>query len=362
MKKICFSFFLLSITYLATNAQVSFQFQPEVYGRNVDGLSRFKLLNLSSQKISGSVVIRIKEITNNQNIVDVIMPVTEFASGVNTVPEGIFRKSSFNFYTNKWAQIVNQTRSFLPGNYSFCFQFISSKTNDSYEDCFDLAVEPLLPLTLQSPSDRDTICNKRPFLSWQPPMPYHASMRFRLLLTEKKGAAVESVLKNAPLLLLDNISQSNINYPSSHPELKEGHTYVWQVVAYQYGVLISTSEVWEFTVQCKETEKPAPKDSYRELKSMVSGNYYIANRFLRFAFLNQYDLKKLNYTIVAIDKAGEPVKHLPEVALQQGQNKIDIDLTELNLEVGKQYLLRVFPFNESMVEIKFVYEDKDDLF
>jgi len=185
-------------------------------------------------------------------------------------------------------------------------------------------------------------------------------MRFRLLLTEKKeGEAIENLLVNAPLLLLDNITTTSINYPSSHPDLKEGKTYVWQVIAYQNSVVMSRSEMWEFTVQCTEPGKQAPNDSYRELKQLVNGNYYIANRALKFTFHNNYNIKRLSYAIYDLGKGMKKLKDCPEVSLTTGLNKIDIDLTELELEPGKHYLLKVYPFNEPDVQVRFEYQDKD---
>jgi len=336
---------------------------PEVNARTVDGLSAFQVQNLSASRYEGKVSISVREISLNRPVVTILTPVMSFATGNSSFPVVAFRNSSFSFASNTLGSLVNQTRNFPPGEYSFCFRFIPSDkmSTDDFEDCYETVVQPLLPISLLSPSDQDTICQKRPLLSWQPPMPYHSSMRFRLLLTEKRPGetASESILKNAPLLLLDQIAGVAVNYPSNYPELREGKTYCWQVAAYQQGLIISTSEVWQFTVQCKEPDAPASNDSYRDLKVLTGGNYYIVNRILKFAFFNSYNVTKLSYAIYDMSDDRKPVKGLPEVGLVNGLNKVDIDLSDLDLTPGKQYLLKVSPFNESAVEIKFVYQDKD---
>lgn len=345
----------------AVSAQLTFYFVPDIYARNIDGLGNFQVQNLQAGNMQGRISIMVQETVTKAQVVTITTPVHTFSQGMSTFPRALFGNSVFSFGNHALAKIVNQTRTFPPGEYNICFRFVPADKllNDEYESCFETTVQPLLPLSLILPADQDTICLKRPVLSWQPPMPYHPSMRFRLLLTEKNGKdAAESILKNVPLLLLDNISGTTLNYPSNYPELKEGKTYCWQVAAYQQGTIISTSEVWEFTVQCREPEKPAPADSYRELKSLVNGNYYIANRFLKFSFLNNYNITALNYSIHSLEKGGEKIKNTPVVKIRQGLNKIDIDLTELDLEPGKQYLLKVVPFNESPVEIRFTYKDE----
>lgn len=342
---------------------MKFHFVPDVNGRTVDGLSAFVVQNLSNARYDGQVAITVRETSLNIPVLSITTPVSGFTPGTSAFPVTLFRNSVFNFAGNTFGTLVNQTRNFPPGEYSFCFRFIPSDkmSNDDFEDCFDAIIQPLVPISLQMPAEFDTICQKRPLLSWQPPMPYNSSMRFRLVLTEKRDGetASESILKHAPLLLLDQISGVAVNYPASYPELKEGKTYCWQVAAYQLGLIISTSEVWEFTVQCKESPIPESKDSYRDLKVLSAGNYYIANRFLKFAFTNNYNLSKLTYAIYDLSEGRKALKDLPEIKLISGVNRVDIDLTDLELISGRQYLLRVSPLGENPVEVKFVYQDKD---
>ncbi|THU40042.1 hypothetical protein FAM09_09150 [Niastella caeni] len=344
-----------------TYAQFVFFFQPEIYGRTVDGLGSFQVQNLTGAALRGQVVITVQETVSKTPVVTITTPVTNIQPGTVSFPRNVFSGSLFKFSSNAYANITNQTKKIPPGQYAFCYQFINAdKGSDDYENCFDAEIQPLVPLALIYPADGDKICQKRPVLSWQPPIPFSSSMRFRLLLTEKReGEGVENLLVNAPLLLLDNITTTSINYPSGHPDLKEGKTYVWQVIAYQSNVVMSRSEIWEFTVQCTEPGKQMPTDSYRELKLLVNGNYYIANRALKFSFRNNYSIKRLSYAIYDIGKGMKKLKDCPEVLLTQGLNKVDIDLTEMELEPGKQYLLKVHPFNEPNIEVRFIYQDKD---
>jgi hypothetical protein len=362
MKRITYLVSLLFLFTGSISAQVNFTFLPELYGRHVDGLGTFQVQNMGSEKISGRVFITVTENTSGAAVVTVVTPLFILQPGVTSFSKPLYSNSSFRFASTAYGAIAAQTRGIPPGDYTFCFLFMPQDKSRfaEHETCFDGDIQPLVPLTLLNPAHLDTICNKRPVLSWQPPMPTSAAMRFRLLLTEKKyGNPAEDLLVKAPLLLLDNISSPVINYPSVNPELKEGGTYYWQVVAYEKGVIISKSEIWEFTVQCREKVKPAPNESYRELKLLVNGNYYIANRTLRFAFRNNYNVQKLNYSIVDYADGGKRIKHVPEVKLQFGLNKIDIDLTDLDLEPGHHYVLKVYPFNELPVEIRFIYKDND---
>ncbi|HEX3933439.1 MAG TPA: hypothetical protein VHW43_02090, partial [Puia sp.] len=220
--------------------------------------------------------------------------------------------------------------------------------------------EPLVPIDLIYPEDKDKICQKRPPLSWKPPVPFPAGMRFRLELAQKKrGSSVESLLMNAPLVLMDNIPTTSVTYPSYAPDLTEDSTYCWQVIAYQDGVILSKSEIWEFTVQCHDPAAPMSTDSYRELKSLVNGNYYYAMSYLKFSYQNLYNYKKLQYEIYETEKGSTQIKNLPDIPLVPGLNKIDIDLDDLDLEEGKHYMLKVYPFNEPPVIVRFEYHENN---
>lgn len=349
--------FVCQISY----GQFMVYFQPEVYGRTIDGLGSFQVQNLTGAALRGQINITVQETVSKSSVVTITTPVTNIQPGTANFPRNVFAGSLFKFSSNAYASITNQTKNFPPGQYVFCYQFVNAdKQSDDYENCFDAEIQPLVPMTLIYPADGDKICQKRPLLTWQPPIPFNSSMRFRLLLTEKKeGESVENLLVNAPLLLLDNITTTSINYPSGHPDLKEGKTYCWQVIAYQNNVVMSRSEIWEFTVQCSEPGKQLPTDSYRELKLLVNGNYYIANRALKFSFRNNYNIKRLSYAMYDIGNGMKKLKDCPEVTLTPGLNKVDIDLTELELEPGKHYLLKVYPFNEPDIEVRFIYQDKD---
>ena len=359
MKKIFLITALFLVSLNQAFSQINFIFLAEVYGRSIDGLGNFQLQNFGESK-KGQLFITVRENISRTQVVTIVSPVFTVASGNSAFPVSAYVGSAFNFSSAPLAAIVSQTRNFPPGEYTFCFRFVPTDKSEDSENCFDAAIQPLVPISLINPADQDKICQKRPPLSWQPPVPFPPAMRFRLQLTEKKqGASVENLLMNAPLILLDNIPSTTVNYPSFAPDLKEGSTYCWQVVAYQNGVILSRSEIWEFTVQCSDPVKPGLNDSYRELKYLVNGNYYYATRFLKFSYQNNYNIKKLTYEIYETENGAAKIKNLPDIPLNRGLNKIDIDLTGLDLQDGKHYILKVSPFNEPDVIVRFVYSEND---
>lgn len=350
---------ILLLGVIRSQAQVNILFVPEVYGRSIDGLGMFQVQNLTGQALKGQVMINVRENISKTQVVVITTPVTTIGTGNSAFPVNAFAGSRFNFSASSLAGIVSQTRNFPPGEYTYCYTFIPSDKSGDYDYCFDASIQPLVPISLINPADGDKICQKRPSLSWQPPVPYPPTMRFRLELVEKKPgtASVEDLLMNAPLVFLDNIPTATVSYPSFAPDLTEGSTYCWQVIAYQDGVVLSTSEIWDFTVQCNDPVQPGINDSYRELKLLMNGNYYIATQSLKFSFQNGYNVKKLDYEIYSTDDGYKKIGNTPDVMLNPGLNKIDIDLSDLDLQDGRHYILKVYPFNEQEVNVRFIYKE-----
>jgi hypothetical protein len=338
-------------------AQINIIFQAEVYGRTVDGLGNFQLQNFTGQQQKGKMIISVKENISKTQVMTIVSPLFTLGTGTTTFPVTVYAGCRFNFTNAPIAAIVSQTRNFPPGEYTFCYEFATASNDADAEQCFDADIQPLVPISLIYPADEDKICQKRPSLTWQPPVPFPGAMRFRLQLVQKKqNTAIESLLMTAPLILLDNIPSTTVSYPSFAPDLQEDSTYCWQVIGFQNGVILTQSEIWEFTVQCSDSVQPASNDSYRELKSLVNGNYYYATGTLKFSYQNKYNLKALAYEIYETEGNSAKIKNLPAIPLTLGLNKVDIDLSDLNLEEGKHYMLKVYPFNEPPVTVRFVYE------
>jgi hypothetical protein len=359
MKKL-FLFIAIFYFFQPAYTQITFHFAADLYGSNVDGLGMFQIQNTGVETLRGHISISVTESSGNTNVLIVTTPSLIISPGLINFSKSTFHSSAINFYANSWGALANQTRKFPPGEYSFCFRFIpDDKSLIESENCVEATILPVGPLNLIIPSDEDTICLKRPQFMWQPPVPFTASMKFRFLLTEKKQSTpAESILMDNPLIALDNLSSTSLNYPAVYPDLKEGKTYCWQVYAYEQSIMISKSDIWEFTVQCKENIPAMPIDSYRELKQLVNGNYYIAYNYFRFSFLNSYNISLLKYEIIDVS-TNRKIKNLPDIKIQTGFNKIDIDLSDDELKSGQHYILKVYPFNEQPVEVRFIYVENN---
>jgi len=342
--------------------QVNLQFIPELYGRSLDGLLSCRIVNPSGRK-TASLVLTVSE-RRNGTVVVIKTGQFTLAPGTNFLPAAAVRSASIQYNNNPIAVIIRHDHNFPQGDYEYCFtlNFPGSALDAPSEQCFDYGLVPFAEMHLIEPYNRDTLCDKRPMLSWQPLIPTLASSSYQLVLSEIKPGqnAIEALNYNLPILNQSHLISPVLPYPAIANQLEEGKSYAWQVTAYQDQTILNRSEVWEFRVQCQEKKKETilADDGYRDIEDLLKGNYYVAVELLKFTVLNPYKPGNFKYTIESLNNPGKKIKNLPQVRLSTGQNKIRIDLANTDAFTdGNTYLLTVWLPDGTSKNLRFIYKD-----
>jgi hypothetical protein len=357
-KSIIIILFLCSC--LTMRAQMSFQFIPELQGRNLDGLLQVKIMNPGNQA-SARLTIRVTA-KGQGEVVKIIVPGVLLNTGVNSITPGSVGKAAISFSSLKLSTIVKQSNLFPEAEYEYCYLLEDEKVAGIIgEECFDYNLEPLSPLSLIEPFNTQRICERKPMLSWQPIFPAIAGLQYQLTLAEvkTKQAAVEALYYNIPLINVRNIPGSYLPYPASARDLDTGKTYVWQVTAYKGEVIISRSEVWTFKVGCDEQIPLDPPAGFRDIEDLVMGNYYIAEGRVLFSIDNPYTEMKLDYSFECLTEPETKFRKLPEINLIRGRNNVIIPLEETRaFKDGNIYLLKVRMPNGTYRSLRFTFKNK----
>ena len=355
---------LLMLLGNETFCQVSFQFFPEIYGRNVDGLFNCRIINGTGVR-TATLNIAVTE-RRNGTIVMIRTQPFRLLQGSNIIPVMAARNASVQYPNSTIAVIVNHDHSFPVGDYEYCFSlnFNDNKNDAIAEQCFDYQLVPFAELNLVEPYNKDTVCDKRPMLTWQPLLPGVEGSSYQLVLSEVKSDqnAVEALNYNLPIINQSHIFSTVLPYPAIDMELEEGKTYAWQVTAYKNQTILNRSEIWVFKEHCKDAKKKEnilPDDGYRDINDLIKGNYYIANAYIKFALINPYREKPLKYQIVSLNNPSKKIKGLPKVTLIKGKNKVKIDLFNTDsFTDGDSYLLQLQLPDGTGKELRFTYRDQ----
>jgi hypothetical protein len=347
-------------------AQVTVNFNTALYGRSLDGLSFCQIINPATAPVYAKTKITITEVRVGL-VATVQVPYIQLKPGMNLLNSRTYSQSSFLFSNSPFGKHLSSTGKLSEGDYEFCFEVTTGdpKTQAVYdvtENCFQSLIEPLTPLLLIDPIEGEKSCNTRPNFTWQPPFPVQRNTQFRIIVCEKAGSqtAIEAITYNEPVLNISGLHINTIFYPAKTPDLKKDHSYVWQVTAYQDKTLLTKSEIWQFEIKCDDEKRNTNSDSYRELKESEDGNFYLADKILRISLYNPYNPGSLNYSITSLSDPEKKIKKLPELKLNTGLNKYEIDLSEnSSFKNGQEYEIKVGLENNRTLRLRFIYQNAE---
>ncbi|RFZ92849.1 DUF928 domain-containing protein [Mucilaginibacter conchicola] len=355
-------FTFLSLCFcLSVSAQVTVNFIPELNGRNVQGLLGFQLINPN-----GPVRVRATIIVSERvagTVIRIRTPEFTAAPGNNTIPEAAVTGASVEFSADKTGNMIARTRMLPQGDYDYCYNIRSVNSDMPAEDqCFAYTLEPFADMNLIEPYNRDTICDKRPVMTWQPLLPAVPGASYQLVLSEvKKGQSpTEALNYNLPVLNQRDLFAPVLPYPAIAPELVTGKKYAWQVTAYKEQTILSRSEVWSFVMNCRDSVKKAPDsgESYRDVEDLARGNLYVARGVLRFGIGNPYGEQPMKFRVHPADDPSGNIKGMGEHQLKNGYNYVIIDLAENGrFRDGKYYIMEITLPNGVIRTLRFRYEE-----
>ncbi|HEY0679886.1 MAG TPA: hypothetical protein VGD17_16495 [Chitinophagaceae bacterium] len=344
------------------HSQVIIQFVPEIHGRTVDGLMMAKFMSMSQEPQTAQLKVMVSERSTGLVVTLVSGPFSLYP-GSNSLPRNSYSRSGLRFANNNAARMVRQSAQFPEGDYEYCYQVYKynkvAATELISEQCFNYMLEPLTPLFLIEPYQKDRICERRPLFTWQPALPAIPGTQYRMSLAEiKEGQVITEALNtNIPLINQSAITAPMLLFPPSARSLEEGKKYVWQVTAYKGNTVLTRSEIWEFKVQCDSVLPKEPADGYRDIEDLVKGNFYVANGRILFTVINAYEDTKLQYSILSLNNPDTKIKNLPRIALRRGLNNISIDLTENRSFIdGNHYILTIELPNKVVRNLRFIYK------
>jgi len=192
------------------------------------------------------------------------------------------------------------------------------------------AIKSILPPQLSYPSNESVIDIQYPVLIWIPPRPINGIMvtySIRLVEILNGQSPIEALLQNPPLIDLNGLNNTFLNYPMNATPLQADGHYAWQVAASYAGESLGVTDIWSFSVKKKNNKKDADME-YPVVSKVSKERFYVTHGIFHFVYNNTNNEKALVYSIRGMDKSMETIKGLPEIKLTPGMNKLEVDLQE----------------------------------
>lgn len=206
-----------------------------------------------------------------------------------------------------------------------------------------------LPIILSIPFDQDTIEEKEPDFVWQTNLNSiqndpRLQQQIVVVKLEDTQTKSEAIVQNEPIFINTGLTTTSIKYSSSRYELEDGATYAWQVNILNSGVLVQSSEVYEFTIG-----KQSSQGNYLPLRLKVNTTPYVLEEStLKISLVSVKELS-LNCTVKPEKgqiKNVELIEFVNGEALDQEKSisgnetrYFELDLKKHKLKKGKYTLL-----------------------
>jgi hypothetical protein len=228
-------------------------------------------------------------------------------SGVKVITNTDVQPVIYNFSS------PDMSRNYLPlGTYILCYRVIAESDKGEEpqgEDCITMNVDPLSPPLLNVPQQQEKIFTSYPQFAWIPPMPFDLfnNLSYELMICEVSlgQQPIEAIQYNIPVLHRALINQPFYNYGSSHPPLKKGSTYAWQVTATNGLDYAIKTDVWWFIVEKDSIAEIISTAPYVDL-DIQSNSVSIAHQgMLKFKFRNTLSDSTATFNIYSGGKDGE---------------------------------------------------------
>lgn len=340
------------------------------YNASISALSQ---ITLSSQ-IEGRVKIEVM-VTNVANIT-----LLKLISNEVTIKKGITNLNAtvltFNqvIYNNHPQANYLKTFNQLPsGIFNHCVTIIPVQNIEEPDNfCQTIDATEKEQLYLINPADEEEIETPTPLLIWFHSEPFNLLNQgeyFRLVLVElnQNQSPASGITANVPYFIQNNLTRHQVQYPLDAKPLQYGKNYAWQVQKMANGNIVTTTEVWQFTLP----KKNLPNDNkYVIINKKIDGSVYNAtNDKIFFKFEERYNESNLSFRIrneknevltpkntskQATEESFSDVQQPVELT-KLGPSQYELDLKPYKLKKG-YYVLEIINEKQNKYQLKFYVE------
>ncbi len=227
---------------------------PPPYQFRTEDLWNLVITNNTSQ--SFSVYLHGKATESGTGlIVDATTAPFSLPVGVKRVRSNDVGKVTINESNKTYEDVINRLSSLPTGTFEICVDVIDASTNQVLgSSCISHEVLNVSQIALVYPDDKQKMGTELsyPIFSWMPPSPttrgQTVTYKFKIAEVIGQQTGYDAMQSNPHYYSNNNIRTTSYQYPVAARQFTKGKRFSWQVEAFVNGVLLSESEVWEFSV------------------------------------------------------------------------------------------------------------------
>ena len=340
---------ILSMWAISLKGQVTITVPPNFDNFEIENIYQATISNIGPTAIDGRLHVYLRG--NEGAVVEAFTSAIHLPAGYVMNSYEIPWSSQLNYGVTNTAQRLQNSGMLLPGEYIYCYEFISLADKQILgQYCQEASNSNLLNFELIHPADGAELSFLNPLLSWEPYWSFGNLDAAKYLLSLKhcrKGQPPHEAMSVNPIYYKGDLNVNNLFYAGNTAALEVGEQYVWQVHAIdRRGNIIASTSIWTFTIVDDDPNilQPIDKEASFPLISTHSTavSYLNTGSKIRFAYDNWEHRAQLDYTIHSIEVNNTRLKELPEVNLIPGMNTIELDVERIRgMKKGASYELEI---------------------
>lgn len=368
MKKILL-FVILFASFNSSNSQVIVTLQISPEGLSVKPqLWNALLINTGNSSIIIKINLSLTDVNSGQQVLYATSSTFDLPQGATNITAEHVMPISYTVLNNTF-NFDQSLNDFIPiGNYTICYQVLKQNTEsfeEISEECENITIEPLSPPILTTPDDMGQLEDARPLFTWAPPAPLalftNLTYKYSLVEVLQGQSSSAAIQQNIPLLQQNGIINMFLQFPLSQMPLDTSKIYAWQVTANSNSLPVSNSEIWTFKItSANDQDNKSMGSGFIKLRKNDEIPITIGSDYLRYEYLNESNDSLVNIMITDITSNNLKVigdgENLQKV--QFGQNYIEMNLQDLNLEAGHFYLFKLTNTKNESWFTKFEFQKK----
>ena len=303
-KKILIYFLFLGAALSNLNAQVIVKLDlPPPYKFKIEDLWKLTITNPSNalDVYLFATAVRVQD--------DILL--AEARSSVFRLPAGVKRVNAAEIspidlkkYTVEIDKTLDRFGTLPDGDYMICVNVVLVESNLVIGfDCAEVSVLTLTQPELISPMNEEIVRDVLMVFNWLPAfaVPSGSKVTYSLVIAEilERQTPEYALLSNPPWFIENDIRNNLFRYPLGARPLTDGQHYAWRLLTFVDGILLSESEVREFTFEnismnVKERNEDIKKQIDNELKETASGvDDSVYNNYNEQKTYNEFPLNEL---------------------------------------------------------------------
>lgn len=253
------------------------------------------------------------------------------ANGMTSVRGSIVNPQT-TFIDASFDEIYNAGSNLPPLNYVLCITAGAiSDTKLKSQECTEYNAADFINILPLYPAEEAVLFEQRPLFSWMDMSSQGGyTYNFKLVELEKRQNSNAALRRNNPIIIKNNLQESQLLFPSDANSLKNSTSYVWQVGLNYQGEEVATSEPWIFTYKEEDSLVEIPRNlSYVDITELQSGvTLYAVGKF-KFKYPSDIN-SSLEAKLYEQKKKGREEKELNDnqFEVENGVNKYELDLKE----------------------------------